>query len=195
MTPVDHFIDLHTAGNMASKRSARSIANRLTAVPLTAMAFTPYGEVIALGGRSRKINQGKGRRYPDLARMDLSPEGRAAVSLMACVPEATPVPLRLMERHPNGNQVFMPLNNQRYIVVVAPPGSAPSADSLRAFLCNGDQGINYHRGVWHHPMIALDKPCLFFEVHWAGDDRNCDEREIAVPTTVWLPVTEPESAL
>jgi ureidoglycolate lyase len=178
---------------MPPNGSVGSIANRLVAVPLTAAAFAPYGEVIALGGRSHEINQGKGRRYPDLARMDLSPDGRAAVSLMTCVPEATPVALRLMERHPNGNQVFMPLDNQRYIVVVAPPGSAPVADSLRAFLCNRDQGINYHRGVWHHPMIALDKPCAFFEVHWAGLGRNCDEHDIDVPTAVWLPATEAES--
>lgn len=179
---------------MASNGSFSSTENRLIAVPLTATAFAPYGEVITLNGRSKKINQGKGRRYPDLARMDLSPDGRVAVSLMVCVPETVPVALRLMERHPNGNQIFMPLNNQRYIVVVAPPGKAPSADSLRAFFCSGGQGINYHRGVWHHPMIALDKPCVFFEVHWAGADRNCDERDIAVPTTVWLPVAGRESA-
>jgi ureidoglycolate lyase len=182
-----------SAGNMTANGSFSSTANRLVAAPLTAAAFAPYGEVIALGGRSDAINQGKGRRYPDLARMDLSPDGRVAVSLMSCVPEATPVALRLMERHPNGNQVFMPLNNQRYIVVVAPAGGAPTPESLRAFLCDGEQGINYHRGVWHHPMIALDKPCAFFEVHWAGIDRNCDEHDIAVPMAVWLPATEPES--
>jgi len=179
---------------MAGKESLSSTANRLVAVPLTAMAFAPYGEVIASAGRSNEINQGKGQRYPDLARMDLAPNGRVAVSLMTCVPETTPVALRLMERHPNGNQIFMPLNNQRYIVVVAPPGNAPATNSLRAFLCRGDQGINYHRGVWHHPMIALDKPCVFFEVHWAGSDRNCDERDMTVPMTVCLPATEPESA-
>ena len=166
----------------------------LVAEPLTAEAFRPYGDVIALGGPSDPINQGKGRRYPRLAQGDFDATGGAAVSLMTCVPEPTPVPLRLMERHPKGNQVFYPADHQRYLVVVAPPGAPPRAGALRAFLCRGDQGVNYHRGVWHHPMIALDHPCTFVEMHWAGPGGNCDETPLARPVTVHLPDGQPRSA-
>mgnify|MGYP002713086918 CR=1 FL=1 len=159
----------------------------LTAVPLTAQAFAPYGDVIETGGPSSVINQGKGRRFADLARMDLDETGRVAVGLMTCSAEATPVPLRLMERHPLGNQVFMPLNGQRYLVVVAAAGEPPSARELRAFLCGGHQGVNYHRGTWHHPMIALDADCGFLEMQRQGPGENCDEVALDMPVNVELP--------
>lgn len=166
----------------------------LTAAPLTSAEFAPYGDVIESQGPSDPINQGKGWRYPDLAQVDIASEnGRAAVSLMACVPEATPVALRLMERHPLGSQTFMPVNGQRYIVVVAPAGEPLRPEALRAFVANGNQGINYYRGVWHHPMIALDNACEFFEVHRAGPGDNCDEIGIDARVTVCLPENESEN--
>lgn len=161
----------------------------LTAEPLTAEGFAPYGDVITSTGDAIPINQGKGWRYPDLAQVEVSAEdGRAAISRVACMPEQPPVPLRLMERHPLGSQAFIPMHGQRYIVVVAPPGNPPDAAAIRAFLAHGDQGINYHRGVWHHPMIALDDACDFLEVHRAGPGDNCDEAAIDTYLTVRLPI-------
>lgn len=179
---------------MRADEEKRPVEPVLVATPLSAAAFRPYGEVIASGGPSAPINQGKGRRYPRLARVDLDPSGGAAVSLMTCVPETTPVRLRLLERHPLGTQIFYPIDHQRYIVVVAPAGSPPGPEALRAFLCAGDQGVSYHRGVWHHPMIALDRPCTFIEVHWAGPDRNCEEVPVAYALSVRLANGEPDSA-
>jgi ureidoglycolate lyase len=57
---------------------------------------------------------------------------------------------------------------------------------LRAFLCRGDQGINYHRGTWHHPMLALDRACEFAEFHRIGPGANCDEA--ALPCAVVVQV-------
>lgn len=171
---------------MSDNGTTRGDVHVLTAIPLTAQAFAPFGDVLEVGGPFTQINQGKGRRYADLAHIDLAEDGRTAVSLMTCIPETVPIPLRLMERHPKGNQVFMPVNGQRYIVVVAPRGEAPATAELRAFLCLGHQGINYHRGTWHHPMIVLDMPCAFLEVHWQGADGNCDEIALAHPVQVQL---------
>nr|WP_037341885.1 ureidoglycolate lyase [Salinisphaera hydrothermalis] len=179
---------------MASHPPDDTAALQLRAVPLSPEAFAPFGDVIDSRGPCHAINQGKGWRYPDLAHVDVASEdGRTAVSLVACVPETTPVPLRLMERHPLGSQIFMPINGQRYLVVVAPAGEPPRPDALRAFVANGDQGINYHRGVWHHPMIALDEACQFFEVHRAGPGNNCDEFALETPIAVCLPEDQPES--
>lgn len=157
----------------------------LVAQPLTSEAFAPYGDVIASMGPAMPINQGKGQRFADLARVDVTAEaGRAAISRVLCQPEWLPVPLRLMERHPLGSQAFIPLNGQRYIVVVASAGAQPACKDLHAFLCAGDQGINYRRGTWHHPMIALDTPCEFVEFHRAGPGVNCDEVELPGPVQV-----------
>jgi ureidoglycolate lyase len=159
----------------------------LTAQPLTADAFAPYGDVVAASGQASTItttiNQGMGGRCSDLARVDVTADGgRAAISVICCIPESLPITLRLMERHPLGSQAFVPLNGQRYVVVVAPAGTPPARADLRAFLCRGDQGINYHRGTWHHPMLALDRACEFAEFHRAGPGANCDEA--ALPCAV-----------
>lgn len=176
--------------NMSDIAANEATPYTLTAMPLTRAAFAAYGDVIELGGPSAVINQGKGRRYADLARMDLDSSGRAAVGLMTCLAETPPVSLRLMERHPQGNQVFMPVDGQRYLVIVAPAGPAPNVAALRAFLCRGNQGINYHRGTWHHPMIALDADCCFFEVQWQGPGVNCDEVALDMPVRVALAAGE-----
>lgn len=162
-------------------------ATTLRAAPLSQAAFAPFGDVIDTTGSYDSINQGMGRRYPDLARLDIeNDDGRVAISRVACMAEDVPVSLRLVERHPLGSQAFMPLNGQRYLVVVAPAGAAPKASALRAFIADGDQGINYHRGIWHHPMIALDTACEFLEVHRAGPGHNCDEAKLDTEVLVEL---------
>jgi ureidoglycolate lyase len=37
------------------------------------------------------------------------------------------------------------------------------------------QGVNYGRGVWHHPLIALDQSTDFLVVDRHAKDENCDE--------------------
>ena len=37
------------------------------------------------------------------------------------------------------------------------------------------QGVNYHAGVWHHPLIALHARCDFVVFDRGGPEPNCDE--------------------
>lgn len=172
---------------MTTQQADTLKAFTLIAEPLTAAAFAPYGDVIEAGGDSIPINQGKGWRFLDLAQLEVDADGgHAAVSLITADPEELPVPLRLLERHPLGSQLFYPTNGQNYIVVVAPAGEPPAPEDIKVFLATGSQGINYHRGVWHHPMIALDKHCEFVEVHRRGPGMNCDEVDIGARITVSL---------
>jgi ureidoglycolate lyase len=48
-------------------------------------------------------------------------------------------------------------------------------ESVRAFVTNGAQGVNYRRGTWHHPVIALANPSEFLVVDRVGPGFNCDE--------------------
>src|SRR3546814_10405738 len=75
-----------------------------------------------------------------------------------------------LERHPLGSQAFMPLTPHPYLVVV---GSSPDA-MPRAFLAQPGQGINLHRGVWHHPLLALEAPSEFLVLDRAGHGNNRD---------------------
>ena len=70
------------------------------------------------------------------------------------------------------------------IVVVAPAGDAPQAADLRAFVSNGRQGINYHQGTWHMPLIAFDASQEFLIIDRVGDSPNCDLHYLDEPLTL-----------
>jgi ureidoglycolate lyase len=44
--------------------------------------------------------------------------------------------------------------------------------------------VNYAKGVWHHPLIALDKVSDFIVVDRIGEGNNCDE--IHIDADYWL---------
>ncbi|GAB7533246.1 hypothetical protein PS3A_56620 [Pseudomonas sp. 3A(2025)] len=61
------------------------------------------------------------------------------------------------------------------MIVVAPVGEEPDPALIRAFITNGKQGINYHHGVWHHPVLSLQAQEDFLVVDRSGEGNNCDE--------------------
>ena len=61
-------------------------------------------------------------------------------------------------------------------MVVAPAGEKVEARDLRAFVSNGRQGINYHKGTWHIPLISKKKGQQFLVVDRGGPGNNCEER-------------------
>jgi ureidoglycolate lyase len=89
----------------------------------------------------------------------------------------------MLERHPRGSQAFIPQNDKPYLVVVAPAGELDPS-KLRAFVSRGWQGVNYARGVWHHPLLALGEVSDFLVVDRGGEGHNCDEQDL--PESVWL---------
>ena len=145
--------------------------------PLTIERFAPYGDVIdASLERSSAMNAARFQRFDDLCTVDTAGGGRTSVSIARCR-AATTLPYRfdVVERHPLGSQAFVPLMPCRMIVVVAPPGESVEADDLCAFVTNGRQGINYHRGTWHMPLIAFETGREFLVIDRAGDEPNCEE--------------------
>lgn len=157
------------------------VTHDLVAEPLSAEVFAPYGDVIETDGHAAAvINQGRAERFRDVARIDVQDRGgQVRVDLVEAQPERLPMQLRLMERHPLGSQVFMPVSGQRYVVIVADSSQLPTSGRLRAFLARPDQGVNYHKGVWHHPIIALDGVSQFLTVERDGPGDNLDEIQIA----------------
>ncbi len=150
-------------------------AQILRVEPLSRAAFAPFGDVIeADSTRDRyAVNDGTATRFHDLAHIDTSSNnGQPIVSIFRAQPRSLPFDVCMLESHPLGSQAFVPLHPEFVFVVVvaAEPHATP-----HAFLALGGQGINYHRGTWHHPLIALDQVSDFLVIDRGGEGNNCDE--------------------
>ena len=162
----------------------------LTIEPLSSEAFKPFGDVIEARDAVRHfpINDGYAERYHDLARVDVSSGGgHALINIFRAKPRSLPFELRLLERHPLGSQAFVPLSPLPYLVVVAPIAAEPDLKDVRCFQAAPGQGVNYARGTWHHPLIALQAPCDFLVVDRGGpaDEANCDVYPLS-GSSLWI---------
>lgn len=154
---------------------------QITAQPLTAAAFAPFGDVLEATGDFRLINEGLCRRHHDRAALDFGPEpGRAGISVFNAEPRRLPYEFTLVERHPEGSQAFLPLHQHPFLVIVAPDQGGTPGRPL-AFLTNGAQGINLHRGTWHGVLTPLHAPGLFAVVDRIGPTPNLQEYRYAAP--------------
>jgi ureidoglycolate lyase len=152
----------------------------LRPAPLTAAAFAPFGDVLDASGDFRLINAGLCRRHHDRATLDFGPEGRAGISIFQAEPRALPYHFDLIERHPDGSQAFLPMTAAPFLIIVA---TSPAAAPL-AFLTDGAQGINLHRGTWHGVLTPLHAPGLFAVVDRIGPTPNLEEHRYPAPFTV-----------
>ena len=151
--------------------------------PLTAEAFAPFGDVIALRpSPDRLINAGLCGRHHDLAALDFA-DGRAGISLFDAEPRRLPLTLDLVERHPEGSQAFLPMHEHPFLVVVAPDeGGRPGRPV--AFVTDGRQGVNYRRGTWHGVLAPLERGRLFAVVDRIGAGANLEEWVFDEPYTI-----------
>jgi len=152
---------------------------------LTREAFAPFGDVIEIAGANHfPLNRNTAERFHDLANVDVyEGGGRPLINLFRAQPRTLPFEVRTMERHPLGSQAFIPLNKRSYLIVAAARGELDPA-GLRAFATRGWQGVNYARGVWHHPLLALDEVGEFIVIDRGGEGPNLDEE--VLPESFWL---------
>lgn len=156
----------------------------LPIAPLTKAAFAPFGEVIeTAGAKAKLINDGFARRFDGLAHIDVAAEGGAVnISLFSGSARPSPIAIKLMERHPLGSQLFVPLDGKPWLVVVCADPRVPA--SYRAFSASGEQGVNYARNIWHHPLLVLADASPFFVVDRGGPGDNLEEVRLA--ESAWL---------
>lgn len=144
--------------------------------PLTKAAFAPFGDVIeTVGAELRLINGGTTERYHDLAKVDVTGEqARVLVNIFRGQAFTPPIDITMLERHPLGSQAFYPLQNRPFLVVVGKDEDGKPGNPV-AFLAQGNQGVNYHRNVWHHPLISLEETSDFMVVDRGGEGNNLEE--------------------
>jgi ureidoglycolate lyase len=156
------------------------MTHKIKVQPLTAEAFAPFGDVLeAAGAPDKIINQGQCGRYHDRAALEFH-EGRAGISIFNAEPRNLPYTLDMMERHPDGAQAFLPMHQNRYLVIVAHDANG-RPDAPAAFEVAAGQGVNYHRNTWHGVLTPLHAPGLFAVVDRIGEGANLEEHWFEEP--------------
>lgn len=147
---------------------------------LTREAFASFGDVIEIEGSEQfEINSGYTTRVHDLIDVQLGGEN-ARVQFSFFLGRPRPLEIKMLEKHPLGSQAFYPVDNKRWLVVVA---SEPEPEAVCAFWATGRQGVNYHQNVWHHPLLVL-KPQQFVIIDRGGDGHNCNEVELVTSVLI-----------
>jgi len=161
----------------------------IEALPLTAKRFAPYGDVISTSEEGMEpMNEARFTRYSDLAAVNVDKAGTVAIGIVKSrTPTGLPYAFDMVERHPLGSQAFVPLDRFPFLVVVGPPGESIEVPDLEAFVTNGRQGINYHRGTWHMPLIALEEGQQFLVIDRSPHGDNCEQRVFDEPVILALP--------
>lgn len=153
----------------------------IKAVPITAEAFAPYGELLTPKANPDKlINEGRCERHHALATVERG-GGEAIISIFRSEPVSLPYECPMLERHPLGSQAFMPLGPDAWLSIVAPDeGGHPGTP--RAFLVPAGMGVNLRAGVWHGVLTPLDRAADFLVVDREGDGVNLEEVRIPAVT-------------
>jgi len=145
---------------------------------LTSENFARFGEVISCQGNDYfHINDAHTERYHALVMTEIMGDAKAGISIFRNI-KSTQIPfeISMLERHPNGSQAFIPMQGQKFLIVVAPSldTDTPDLSQLCAFITDGTQGVNYRAGTWHHPLLTLEAPSDFAVVDRIGTGHNCD---------------------
>lgn len=155
------------------------MANNIkTLIPkrLTKQGFLAFGDVIEANTDVKNfvINDGFTQRYHDLAKVDVNDNnGHPLINIFRSTPLTQPIAIKMMERHPKGSQAFIPMGANQYLVVVAPAGEL-DVTQIEVFIANSNQGVNYHKGTWHHFCLALGSESDFLVIDRGGEGDNCD---------------------
>jgi ureidoglycolate lyase len=167
--------------------------NRLRPQPLTVEAFTPFGDVIETGSASSfAVNDDLAQRYDDLAFIDTADQdGRPNISIFVSEPRPLPVVIDMIECHPLGSQMFVPLGDHPYLVAVSNGAPPFEASDLSVFLISDGRGVNYRKGLWHLPLCPLYRPGRFLVVDRGGPGDNCDEFHFPSDARITVELDQP----
>ena len=161
-------------------------AGLLIPAEITEKEFREFGTLIdAAAVKPEPINDGTTMRHSELAALDLRGGDRDPV-LGIYVASARGFPLRIarLERHRRAAQVFLPLGDHRFVVVVAPGSEEPVWENVRAFVTKAGHGVVLRRGCWHHGLVALRDGDRFAVLEGGG--YRADTQEVPAPRLIEL---------
>jgi ureidoglycolate lyase len=65
--------------------------------------------------------------------------------------------------HPDGGQLFYPLDGGSFVVPLALPGDDVTPEEFVTFWCDGRRGLYLHPNVWHGAIVPLDDQAQFLD--------------------------------
>ena len=68
-----------------------------------------------------------------------------------------------MNYHPDGGQMFWPIDNKPFIVPVAMPGDNLTPEKVIAFWCDGSRGLYIRAGIWHEGIFPVEDHQRFLD--------------------------------
>lgn len=68
-----------------------------------------------------------------------------------------------MNYHPDGGQLFFPLDKKPFVVPVALPGDDLKPENVIAFWCDGTRGLYIHPGIWHEGIFPVEDNQRFLD--------------------------------
>ena len=142
--------------------------------PITQDAFQPFGSLLESPKAGSRENFAA-----ELVNKRLS--AKTNLALVRSSPAPDKFAVDQLERHPFSTQTFLPLDVERYLVVVCKSDASgnPDLGTVQAFECGGTQGVSYAVGVWHLGIQTLDAPGVFaMLVHEDQTSADCEFRDV-----------------
>lgn len=140
----------------------------VTPQTLTAAAFAAFGRVFELNGSaSEGVVPMSGEGWSDS--FTLKPLIDSAGHLGMTQGPGAPWQCQLMERHPRTEEALF-CAGAPIVLAVAPagPATAPSAETIEAFIILPGQVAVMQRGVWHDACRGLDGPTPYYWMATCG---------------------------
>lgn len=68
-----------------------------------------------------------------------------------------------MNYHPDGGQLFFPLDRKPFVVPLALPGDDLMPEKVVAFWCDGSRGLYIHANIWHEGVFPVEDEQRFLD--------------------------------
>jgi len=142
---------------------------------ITKEKFSKFGDFINPEEvQSTNINLNTTKSYFDLANIEIDGEDkRVRINLFEAKKRNFPLKIDMLENHPFSSQVFFPLGNNPFIVVVCPANEKPNLNHLCIFKVDNGFGVNFKPRVWHFPLISIDD-AKFITIDKKNDEGNLE---------------------
>ena len=112
-------------------------------------------------------------------------------------PKKRPFEVSWLERHVKGTQTFIPLEGKKSIITVGianendNPEALPDLSSVKAFILDGDKGVNLYPGTWHWTPFPINSKCDFIilvRTNVKDDDLNFVDLERRLNTRIKIKI-------